>query len=344
VLYIIDIKDGSLIKSIILDDSSGNNGLASPLAIDTNGDRIIDRIYVGDLKGNMWRIDVGDSNINQWKSPHTSAGKAVPLFTAIGPGGEVQPITCRADAAKHPDGSSIMLYFGTGSFYNEGDNVVPVAQSDREVQSFYGIRDNDSVIDNTRASGVYEQLQNQEIIFEGSPTVAGGTTMSVRAITNTSVDYLSKKGWYLDLVSPVPALGKQEERVISRPLLRHDRVIFATVIPSTHACEFGGTSWLMELDALSGGRLSGSVFDINQDGVIDDRDYVEVDGEWIAASGVGSEAGIVQTPRTVLKKTDGGGECQEIKYMTGSNGEIFTVTEKCGDGAILGRRSWRELR
>jgi hypothetical protein len=97
----------------------------------------------------------------------------------------------------------------------------------------------------------------------------------------------------------------------------------------------------MELDALNGKRLSSNAFDIDGDGIVDDGDLIKVDGVWISASGIGSTEGIVQTPRTVLRKTDG--DCVEIKYMTGSSGEIFTVTEKCGDGAILGRRSWRQV-
>lgn len=343
VLYIIDLEDGSRIKEITL-DSTGNNGLASPLAIDTTGDRIVDRIYVGDLKGNMWGIDVGSSGTNQWRTRFGNENNPAPLFTAKGPNGSVQPITSRADASRHPDGG-IMVYFGTGSFYKEGDNVVPADEASRNVYSYYGIRDTGSVVSSVRDNnGLFTALQNQTIIFEGKAVVSDGentvtTATDVRAVSNNPVSYSAKSGWYMDLVSPV--LGKQEERVVSRPLLRHGRIIFATLIPSTHACEFGGTSWLMELDALNGGRLSMNVFDINLDGRIDGLDYIKVGDEWVPASALQSTEGIVQTPRTVLRRTQ---DDLEFKYMTGSSGEIFTVTELGDEDSNFGRRSWRQLR
>ena len=55
--------------------------------------------------------------------------------------------------------------------------------------------------------------------------------------------------------------------------------IFTTLIPSTDPCDFGGDSWLMELDAISGGRLSYSVFDLDENKLFDEGDYVNVDGE-----------------------------------------------------------------
>ena len=47
-------------------------------------------------------------------------------------------------------------------------------------------------------------------------------------------------------------MAHEGERVVSLPILRNGRVIFPTLIPSPNPCEFGGSSWLMELDAVSG--------------------------------------------------------------------------------------------
>jgi type IV pilus assembly protein PilY1 len=40
------------------------------------------------------------------------------------------------------------------------------------------------------------------------------------------------------------------ERVISKPLLHFDRLLFPTLITSTDPCAYGGSGWLMELVAV----------------------------------------------------------------------------------------------
>ncbi len=52
--------------------TTDRNGLASPSVIDTNGDYKADRIYAGDLLGNMWVFDVSGSNTDGWGLRPTS--------------------------------------------------------------------------------------------------------------------------------------------------------------------------------------------------------------------------------------------------------------------------------
>lgn len=52
-------KEGrDYVKLILGDDSNQGNGLSEPVAIDEDGDGLIDFVYAGDLKGNMWSIDL----------------------------------------------------------------------------------------------------------------------------------------------------------------------------------------------------------------------------------------------------------------------------------------------
>ncbi len=44
----------------------------------------------------------------------------------------------------------------------------------------------------------------------------------------------------------------QGERVISNILFLNQKIIFTTIIPSLDPCEYGGSSWLMELNAFTG--------------------------------------------------------------------------------------------
>ncbi len=126
----------------------------------------------------------------------------------------------------------------------------------------------------TSAGSGRNNLQEQTILAEPSVTDTNGNIIGqARVTSDTTVDYANKDGWYLDLVSPIE--GAQAEQVIANPLTRFDRVIFTTYIPGVSPCDRGGESIIMELDAVSGARLENSVFDYNDDGIIDSSDYVD---------------------------------------------------------------------
>lgn len=318
-LYLVDLDDGSIIRKIPAGTETAN-GLATPVPVDTDGDRITDVVYAGDLQGNLWKFDLSGTNEAQWDVEFKQGPNDRPLFTATDAGGARQPITQRPAVGRHPDGG-YMLYFGTGSFYAVGDNVV---SSPAPEQSFYGIRDNGSRLTNGR-----NQLQEQEIVAEVA--AAAG---DVRVVSDNAVNYGSDAGWYLDLVSPVN--GAEGERSVANPVLRGDRIIFTTLIPSSEPCDFGGSGWLMELDALNGMRLPYSVLDIDGDGQFDADDFVEVDGAMVPVSGLRSSVGIIKSPGIISA-----GE-REFKYASGSTGEIAVITERNStDG---GRKSWREIK
>jgi type IV pilus assembly protein PilY1 len=67
-IYVVDILTGGLIWSY----SNASNAemrycIPSDVArVDTNGNGKIDRLYVGDLGGRMWRFDIGDPNPSSW--------------------------------------------------------------------------------------------------------------------------------------------------------------------------------------------------------------------------------------------------------------------------------------
>ena len=128
------------------------------------------------------------------------------------------------------------------------------------------------------------------------------------------------------------------ERVVSNPLLRNDRVIFTTVIPDVDPCGFGGTSWLMELDAITGKRLNEAPFDTNHDGKFDDEDFVP-GSPALPPSGMQSEVGITPEPGVLTDPLHG----IEYKYTPGTSGNIQVVGENPGAGNV-GRQSWRQIR
>lgn len=343
-LFIVDLATGSLLKKISTvrsqDESTASaNGMASPFPVDIDGDRVTDFIYSGDEYGNLWKFDVRATSANSWGSSFVQSNRPQPLFTACAgqdasgpfacPAGRRQPITMRPVVGRGETGT-LMVYFGTGSFIQSGDNIV--APSD-PVQSFYGIQDANTLSGNNSGDRVAgrSELTEQEILAE-----VGANGSDFRVVSQNPVG-ATKKGWYMDLESP--RNGMEGERAVSQPILHDGRLIFPTLIPSSDPCEGGGTSWLMELEAQSGGSFDIPVLDVNGDGVIDGNDYVDYGGDDHSPGGRRSEVGIIDTPTII----EGSGDQadREYKYASGSTGGIEVVTE--AGRRSKGRNSWRQL-
>ncbi len=212
---------------VILDTNSTTaNGLSSPTLYDQNGDRVVDYVYAGDLQGNVWKFDLSSSNASQWKVANKSGSNNIPFFTARNASNQAQPITGQIEIGPAPPGKAgVMLYFGTGRFFATGDNT------DTQVQSFYALWDsytnNNEITYSCSGSSCNRNsiLQQQSVLYEGS----GPGSNNVRVSSTQTVDYNSQRGWYLDLLPPSGTA--HGERVVSAPLLRHNRVIFTTPDP-----------------------------------------------------------------------------------------------------------------
>lgn len=336
-LFIVRLSDGTLVKKISTVDSkeeakAQSNGLSPPFPVDSNGDAIADLVYAGDLFGNLWKFDVSNTNPNTWDVVYSDSGRPAPLITVCASGdvagpfdcplAQRQPITGRPVVGRGPGGLSV--FFGTGKFFETGDNV---ASATDPKQSFYGIFDPDTRKSTDDRIAGRSALTEQTIIDEVS---SNGSQF--RITSNTSVP-LNSRGWFMDLVSPVS--GFESERVVSDPILRGGRIIFTTLIPSRDPCKAGGSSWLMELDSLSGGRFPHPVLDVNGDGHVDGGDLVDSNGEPLPPSGRRSEVGITESP-SILE-----GDEIEHKIFAGADGGIESVGER--RTTANGRQSWRQL-
>lgn len=328
-LYVVNLATGALIKKI--DTGAGSagspNGLAGPVLL-ADDNQTIKYAYAGDLLGNLWKFDLSSANTSGWDVAFKAGTTPKPLFQARYVSGSteiVEPITSPPEIGLHPD-SGYLIFFGTGKFFETGDNLT------NTVQSLYGIWDKDdgnSACVSSSDSCIYptnrSTLQQQTIL---AATSANGNNW--RVVSNNSIDWNSKRGWYIDLISG--------ERSVSVPLLRHGRAIFTTIIPSTDICSGGGTSWIMEVDMRSGGRISDSVFDVNKDAKFDTSDNLTVAGiGTVPVSGIQSKVGIINTPSVISAGSI------EYKYAAGSSGGIMDIPEK-GSESAGGRQSWRQLR
>jgi type IV pilus assembly protein PilY1 len=325
VLFMVRVDSPSTVKMIEV-GSGPNNGLSTPILVDANGDRIVDLVYAGDLKGNVWKFEYPGSNTNQWKSVYGTS----PLFQAKDGSGNPQPITAPMEVGLAPSGAAgLMVYFGTGKYFETGDN------STISVQSMYGIVDEDGngggSTGNFSGANHRTQLQSQTIIFEA--TISGN---GVRVVSDNSVDYATQKGWVIDLLKPPSPGTAVGERVISAPMLFGGKLLFQTIVPSLSPCEYGGGSWLMQVDPATGGEPQTATFDVNGDGLFNSADMVDIGGGVMKnASGLDTGGGL------------SGGFGEPIK--AGDKAYVPTCgTSDCSapavpSGTLKSRASWRQI-
>lgn len=340
-LFAVNLSTGALISGFPIDTGVGSstnaNGFVGASALydvstrilgdeNDSGSNVGDGIYIGDLQGNVWRFLY--KTAGGWQVAYKTGSTPSPLFVAKDDSSNAQPITAPLEVGEPPIANQgVMVYVGTGRYFADTD------PSNTARQTFYGIWDQGAKVTYTTRSST---LQLQSIIKE---TVA--FSRNVRLVSNTAVTWSgtgAKSGWYMDLVSPDNV--NRGERVVSAPLLRFGRTIFNTVIPSTSACSAGGTSWLMEVDALTGGRLGYSVFDLNNDKLFNSADYVNDNSNTpVPVSGLGSPVGITKTP-AVVSAGDREYKVQTGTDLSGAN-QGMLVTGESGTGKPRG--AWRQI-
>jgi len=350
-LYVLDIGTGAVLAKIDTKvGSSGTpNGLATPAAIDIDSDNVVDYVYAGDLQGNMWKFDVRDSSATNWKVAYSSSGNPAPLFTAMdgaSPTPHPQPITERPTVSFGPGGSGLVVLFGTGKFIEASDRTVDKTPANQRPQTFYGIFDANTGVSSDIVSG-RGSLQVQTITFELTTTMSVldnngnpvNEQLNVRLTSANKVNATTQKGWYIDLVSP--ANGYEGERQVTDPVLRDGKIIFTTTIPDADPCAYGGRSWLMTMDSLTGATLQYSPFDLNNDKNFNDTDMVQV-----TVNGV-----TYKLPVSGLQSTDGLLTSVSIVSSTTGDHAIAPTDHKDlenwllkNDPGAIGRQSWRQLR
>jgi type IV pilus assembly protein PilY1 len=248
-LYVVDIRDGSLIRKIVVDSTETTNGLSS-VELKVNSQNVVQAAYGGDLNGRMWKFDLSASAPNSWGLAFS--GK--PLFTA--PGGDTQPITAQPLLADNSLGGKV-VFFGTGKF-NES-----VDKTNKDLQAFYAVWD---------ADGGSGQITTASLQAQSITGVFAGASGQFITTSQNEVIYPGKKGWYLPLVYGGVLTG---ERVINQAALVLGRIVFTTaIVDTTDPCASFGSGKVVELDAFSGKMLNYAVLDTTNDGLIDGNDAV----------------------------------------------------------------------
>ncbi len=347
-------------------DASNSNGLSSPAVVDTNGDKIFDRVYAGDLQGRMWAFDVSlSASDTNWAVDYSG----YPLYVAANGDDEVQPITVKPTVARNvrvntatQNEPNIMVMFGTGSYLADGD------ETNDNVQSFYGVYDDgygfasglNRVTPPAEAAGLPAGgLVAQAFIATGDVNVRAMNTTSAYDVNYASADNYDTHtdhhhGWYIDFDSnaspPVTPMGELRERVASKATLVGSTLFFATIVPDTAPCNAGGSGWLMAVDPMDGHPPGINTFDITGDAIIDTDDITtDIENAGSTVTGARSNSMIPQysflsrdPTLTGTPPCDSGSAVQVIGAATDASTSSQTTCAR-GDSGKAGRYSWRQL-
>jgi type IV pilus assembly protein PilY1 len=331
VLYVVNLETGALIDKKVL--ATGTGGLASPgYVYSPSGDSkkfAVASIYVGELGGNLWKLDAKNNGT------FTTAFGGAPLFKAVhgsGASAKPQPITVRPRVAAHPKVTDThMVYFGTGSFASYAD-----ISSERinEVQSVYGIWGNGVPSGNNKFSAINSRSALEQVKITAEYSSGGYDSLNpdlksdMRLIEEKDeIDWTNKGGWYLDLLTK--GITAEGERVVSQPEIIRKSLVFKTNLPSKDPCLPDDNGWLMAMDLETGGRLSYTVWDYNRDGVVDDKDDLLLieDGDGAKGTGIRGD-GILPTGGLLI----GDSKCY-----------YYGMVVNCDTRPTSGRVSWEQI-
>ncbi len=310
---------------VVLDTGSGSttdrNGLSTPALLDVDGDQVTDFIYAGDLHGDLWVFDVRNPDPLLWESVFMDPAVLgpAPLFD----GDPTEPITMKpllvrpdwvaTTASNFPN---VMVYFGTGQYLFQGD------ASTTDQQYFYGVWHADK-----------KQLTRADLVAQS--TLSDSSFPSdARILSNNSVTYADPPsggdyGWYY----PLPDSG---ERVVVDAFLRDGLVFFNTAVPTATACSAGGYSYLMSVDAQTGGNPDFAAFDFNADGKVDEQDLVvDSSDNDVAVAGQKFDYGLASASALL----------GDYQYTSGTNTRkpVKRLLRPAASAATGVRRSWIEL-
>ncbi|SHG20341.1 type IV pilus assembly protein PilY1 [Microbulbifer donghaiensis] len=310
------------------DGTGRKNGLSSPRLIDLNGDRVVDRVYAGDMMGNMWSFDLSANSDSSWgiyggkplfAAPTADVGKPHRAIMAA-------PLVAR-NIAVSGSGANVLVMFGTGQYLNGSD------LTDNAAGAFYAVWDNDHTVSN--ASITDTDLAERQL--------DSGTYGRVIDTDNTdTLDWTTHHGWKMVLdTGSVDATGYAGERVISSPTLRRNTLFFSTVSPNPQPCASSGSGYLMSLDFRTGLAGDDAVADFNKDGEIDAQDegYVGIKFEQCTGDNCDEGGGSGGDPGMPGQS----GFIGDVRCTPGSSGDVICDDIDVGDEEREGRLSWEEF-
>jgi type IV pilus assembly protein PilY1 len=315
-VFVLDAATGELLDDIPTYTSgttaAGSTGSPSGLGqlnawVDNSRLGVADRVYGGDMQGNLWRIDFDDN--------HLPAGKEAVLIASLKDGAatpNAQPISVRPELAeidvagtKYP-----LIMVGTGRYLGDSDI------SDLSQQTIYGIKDTLASVTPINVRG--GSLKSRTLVETNGSSGGALDGRVIRTLTGDTLDWNADNGWYFDFNPNGVSAG---ERINVQMSLDSSTLTLATNVPSPNACTVGGYALRYSVNIYNGKAVANTV-----DGAVGVR-----------LGGNALVAGIRMVTLSSGKK---------VVVITDTSGGIVSDTlPSTGDGAVgaARRTAWREI-
>lgn len=296
--------------------TTANAGVSQPMASrDARGNA--NRVYLGDLDGNMHRVVVPPL-VSGAVSLNASNWAPTKIFTATSSTPSSQPITVAPALVFHPKGGVVVL-FGTGKLLETGDRSATNVKN-----TFYAVWDNDNA---TYPLGRAKLSSRAFIESSGKRTIAT-TTLAPRYDDPTAT---RQYGWYTDLNS-----ATSETVTFPANVDVPDTVDFTSSLGITTCTS--GSGYYMTLDPVTGLMRAPSL-DINGDGVINASDVFA----GLATQTVPGQVSVVKLERP-------GDPYGAVSYVKFIGSQLTGVADPTGLGATAqkapskyGRMNYRQI-
>jgi type IV pilus assembly protein PilY1 len=207
-IYMADVQTGDCVwyHSYPGGDTNMNRCIPSDVtAIDLDGDERIDRLYVGDTGGRMWRFDIGDLNKNGNSDPNEWTAKKI--FNCNPGGSEKRKLFYPPDVTLEKDstGEYEMLFFGTGDREHPKD-----PKSDKDI--LFAFKDKNV-------------LKSATDLIDVTEFYSLSSSQQTAKINEIKAGY----GWYIKLDK------KDGEKCLSTPLVYYKIAYYTTFSPAKEA-------------------------------------------------------------------------------------------------------------
>ena len=167
--------------------------------VDVNGDGKIERLYVGDMGGRIWRFDIGDVN-------QTASWTGKIIFNASGKIFYPPDVTLEKDSS----GNFEMLFFGTGDRENPKDTSF--------TNTLYAVKDKNPTTPLTESNDLVDVTQD--------------LLQDPNASQSDKLDLLNqlkvKNGWYIRLNQPI----NSGEKCLAESVVFAGAVYYTTFSPT----------------------------------------------------------------------------------------------------------------
>ena len=290
-IYIVDATTGERLWWASSDDTANlvlpdmTNSIPSDLkVIDINEDGFADRIYVGDMGGRIWRIDI-DNETNTGADSLATGG----VFANLG--GDTEALNHRfyypPDVSLIETDTGNALTIAIGSGYRA--HPLEVDNQDR----FYMIRDGD-VLEPPADNDDADTLPNYPAYTEANLYDATNNDLAEASgdeLTTAQSLFSSSQGWYIKLAKSDGTF--EGEKVLASSVTFDNKILFTTFTPvaneqSTSCAPSQGTAKIYAVNLLDATPAA----DLNPDGELDVSDRAE----YMVRGGIPPEPTIIFPP------------------------------------------------